>query len=100
MLHDVSASMSGHPASASLVRAAERQVTSVREVIGIVHRVVAAADIAASPLTVAIARQELDPGSAAQGAPDVRSADSFFLDDEKVVWHLPDIAARLIEEPR
>jgi chromosomal replication initiator protein len=78
----------------------ERQVTSVREVIGIVHRVVAAADIAGAPLTVAVARQELDPGATSHGAPDVRSADSFFLDDEKLVWHLPDIAARLIEEPR
>ena len=79
---------------------AERQVTSVREVIGIVNRVVAAADIAGAPLTAGIARQELDPGATAHGAPDVRSADSFFLDDEKLVWHLPDIGARLIEEPR
>src|SRR5688572_3595180 len=79
---------------------AERQVTSVREVIGIVNRVVAAADIAGSPLTVTVAREELDPGATAHGAPDVRSADSFFLDDEKIVWHLPDLAARLIEEPR
>jgi chromosomal replication initiator protein len=78
----------------------ERQVTSVREVIGIVNRVVAAADIASTPLTVGVARQELDPGATAHGAPDVRSADSFFLDDEKLIWHLPDIAARLIEEPR
>lgn len=79
---------------------AERQVTSAREVIGIVNRVVAAADIAGAPLSVAVAREELDPGATAQGAPDVRSADSFFLDDEKIVWHLPDLAARLIEEPR
>jgi chromosomal replication initiator protein len=79
---------------------AERQVTSVREVIGIVNRVVAAADIAGTPLTVAVAREELDPGATSPGAPDVRSADSFFLDDEKVVWHLPDLATRLIEEPR
>ena len=79
---------------------AERQVTSVREVIGIVNRVVAAADIAGAPLSVAVAREELDPGATAHGAPDVRSADSFFLDDEKIVWHLPDLAARLIEEPR
>jgi hypothetical protein len=79
---------------------AERQVTSVREVIGIVNRVVAAADIAGSPLTVPVAKQELDPGSTAHGAPDVRSADGFFLDDEKLVWHLPDLGARLIEEPR
>lgn len=32
-------------------------------------------------------------------APDVASAEPFFLDDEKVVWHMPDIAPRLIEEP-
>jgi hypothetical protein len=79
---------------------ADRQVTSVREVIGIVNRLVAAADIAGMPLLLAIAKTELDPGAAAPGAPDVRAADDFFLDDEKVVWHLPDLGARLIEDLR
>lgn len=79
---------------------ADRQATSVREVIGVVHRIVAAADIAGMPLSPAIAKRELDPASIALGAPDVRAGDSFFLDDEKVVWHLPDIGLRLIEDPR
>jgi hypothetical protein len=29
-----------------------------------------------------------------------RGEDTFFLDDEKVVWEWPDLAARLIEEVR
>jgi hypothetical protein len=68
-------------------------------VIGVVNRLVAAADIAEAPLTVALARKELDAGSTVAGAPDVRSADTFFLDAEKIVWHLPDIGSRLIEDP-
>jgi chromosomal replication initiator protein len=76
---------------------AERPVTSVREVIGLVNRLVAAADIAAMPLILAVAKTELD-GVPTPGAPDVRSADHFFLDGEKIVWHLPDLSMRLIEE--
>jgi len=78
---------------------ADRAAASVREVIGIVHRVAAASDIAGMPLTLAMARAELE-GGPMPGAPDVRAADTFFLDDEKVVWHLPDLGTRLIEEPR
>jgi chromosomal replication initiator protein len=79
---------------------ADRAATSVREVIGIVNRVVAAADVANTALSVAVAKGELEGGAAAPGVPDVRSADTFFLDDEKIVWHLPDIGTRLIEDPR
>lgn len=79
---------------------ADRQVTSVREVIGIVNRLVSAADIAGMPLLLAIAKTELEPGAPAPGAPDVRAGDTFFLDDEKIVWHLPDFGVRLIEDPR
>lgn len=78
---------------------ADRAAASVREVIGIVHRIVAAAELAAGPLTLALAKQELE-GAPAPGAPEVRAADTFFLDDEKIVWHLPDLGARLIEELR
>lgn len=78
---------------------ADRAAASVREVIGIVHRVVAVAEMAGSPLTIAMAKAELE-GAPAPGVPDVRSADTFFLDDEKVVWHLPDLGSRLIEDPR
>lgn len=87
------------PDRASLVAyLADRAASSVREVIGVVNRLIAAADIAGAPLTVALAKRELD-GGALPGAPDVRSADSFFLDPEKIVWHLPDIGSRLIEDP-
>jgi chromosomal replication initiator protein len=79
---------------------ADRQATSVREVIGIVNRVTAAADIAGSSLTLVVAKNELDPGAGAQGAPEMGSADTFFLDDEKIIWHLADLTPRLIEEPR
>jgi chromosomal replication initiator protein len=79
---------------------ADRAAASVREVIGIVHRIVAAADIAGAPLTVEIAKTELAPGAPAPGAPIVRAGDAFFLDDEKLVWHLADVTARLIEDPR
>ena len=77
---------------------ADRAATSVREVIGVVNRLVAAADITGAPLTVAVARKELGDGPLG-ATPDVRSADTFFLDAEKIVWHLPDIGSRLIEDP-
>lgn len=79
---------------------ADRAAVSVREVIGVVHRLVAAADLAGMPLVVAMAKTELDAGSAPPGAPDVRAADAYFLDGEKIVWHLPDLSARLIEDTR
>jgi chromosomal replication initiator protein len=79
---------------------ADRPATSAREVIGIVHRLVSAADIAGMPLLLAVAKTELDSGAPALHAPNVQAADNYFLDDEKIVWHLPDIGPRLIEEPR
>jgi chromosomal replication initiator protein len=80
---------------------AERPATSVREVIGVVNRLVAAADIAGMPLLMNIARMELEPSGAmpAQHAPAVETSENYFLDDEKIVWHLPDLGARLIEDP-
>jgi chromosomal replication initiator protein len=77
---------------------ADRPAASVREVIGIVNRLIAAADIASMPLLLAVARTELDSGASTPATPDVRAADEFFLDGEKVVWHLPDLSTRLIEE--
>ncbi|HEX7938639.1 MAG TPA: DnaA/Hda family protein [Gemmatimonadaceae bacterium] len=76
-----------------------RSAANVREVIGVVNRVVAAAELAGVPLTVSIARSELE-GDAAHATPDVRAADGYFLDGEKIVWHLPDLSARLIEDPK
>jgi chromosomal replication initiation ATPase DnaA len=89
---------------------ADRPATSVREVIGVVNRVKAAADISGGPLSLEIARHELEGGVPAPQAParhrisgSVRmpdGPDEFFLNDEKIVWHLPDPSGRLIEEPR
>ena len=82
---------------------AERPVTSVRELIGVVHRLQAVVETSGQPLTLAAARQELDPAGAANTAPPVtvrQAADVFFLDDEKIVWEWPDVAGRLVEELR
>jgi len=77
---------------------ADRPATSVREVIGIVNRLVAAADIANMPLLLAVAKMELDGAAPVPHAPEMPAADNFFLDDEKIVWHWPDVGTRLIEE--
>jgi chromosomal replication initiation ATPase DnaA len=82
---------------------ADRTAASVREIIGTVHRLAAAADVAGVSLTVALARAELEgAGTAPAPAPASTHArvDAFFLDDEKVVWDWPDIAGRAIEELR
>jgi hypothetical protein len=75
----------------------------VRELIGVVHRLRAAAETRGVPLTLAAARQELEPAGAAAivPPPTVRqAADVFFLDDEKIVWEWPDVVGRLVEEMR
>ena len=82
---------------------AERPVSSVRELIGVVHRLQAAAETRGEPLTLAAARQELEPVGTAVTAPPTtvrQAADVFFLDDEKIVWEWPDVAGRLVEELR
>ena len=82
---------------------AERPVTSVRELIGVVHRLQAAAESRGEPLTLAAARQELEPsGTAVSVAPPTvrQAADVFFLDDEKIVWEWPDVVGRLVEDLR
>ncbi len=82
---------------------ADRQVSSVREIIGTVHRICAAADVSGESITLTYVRGELEGVSAAPApvrAPSDERVDSFFLDDEKIVWDWPDITARLIEEIR
>ncbi|MDQ6633266.1 MAG: DnaA/Hda family protein [Gemmatimonadota bacterium] len=82
---------------------AERSAASVRELIGVVHRIVAAAEHSGGPLTLPVAKQELEPGGATVTMPpsSVRqAADVFFLDDEKIVWEWPDVTGRLVEEMR
>jgi chromosomal replication initiator protein DnaA len=82
---------------------AERPVTSVRELIGVVHRLQALAESKGDALSLALARAELEPaGATVQAAPPTvrQAADVFFLDDEKIVWEWPDVAGRLVEELR
>ena len=81
---------------------AERPAASVREIIGTVNRLLSAADVAGTGLTLAVARAELEgAGAAPKPAPQAMSgADHFFLDDEKVVWDWPDLVGRVIEEYR
>ena len=82
---------------------ADRPATSVREVMGTVQRLRAGVDGTHLPLTFALARQVLEPsGMTPTSAPLIvqQPADSFFLDDEKIVWEWPDVAGRLVEELR
>ena len=88
---------------------AEREATSVRELVGVVNRLAAAAEAAGVELTMSFARAEFEGGgAAAASAPPSASAgedgrpalDPFFLDAEKVVWDWPDVGGRAIEELR
>jgi chromosomal replication initiation ATPase DnaA len=89
-------------ADAELVQfIAEQSAQNVRELQGIVHRLVAAADVAGVSLTAAFAQRELGaPARQSVAAPALRAADATFLDKEKVVWDWPDVSARIIEELR
>ena len=80
-------------------------VQSVRELIGVVNRLAAAADARGGALDAALARAELGFGasSSATMAPAAAAAaagDRTFLDRERVIWDWPDVGARLIEELR
>jgi chromosomal replication initiation ATPase DnaA len=89
--------------SALLGYLAERTVASVRELIGVVNRLQAAAESAGEPFSLELARRELEPAGSAPTAPPVtvrQAADVFFLDDEKIVWEWPDAVGRLVEELR
>ena len=52
------------------------------------------------PLSLELAQAELESGVPAPHAPTVRAADTYFLDDEKIVWEWPDVVGRLVEELR
>ena len=98
----------GHPADDELLRVlGEHPVQSVREIIGVVHRLGSAAEALGRPVTLELVREEL--GGAASGPPTPPMAAAVsaavpaaqpFLDAEKVVWDWPDAGARLIEEIR
>jgi chromosomal replication initiator protein len=80
-------------------------VQSVRELIGVVNRLAAAADALGVPLDAALARDELGLGAAtsstvAPAAVSASAGDRTFLDRERVVWEWADIGGRLIEDLR
>jgi len=80
-------------------------VRSVRELIGVVNRLAAAAEAVGVALDATFARQELGLGAAASAtiAPPAAAAsagDRTFLDRERVVWEWADLGGRLIEELR
>ncbi len=97
--------VAGQPAGEELLHAlGEHPVQSVREIIGVVNRLGAAAGSAGRPLTMELVREELGLAAAA-GMPTPRVSTAVragqpFLDFEKVVWDWPDTGARLIEEAR
>ena len=95
----------GRPAPPDLLHTlAEPTVQSVREIIGVVNRLGAAADASGVQVTPQLARTELGMPTPLAGVPAVSGArgtrDASFLDPEKVVWEWPDVTARLIEELR
>jgi len=95
---------------------ADRHVDSVREMIGLVNRLVSRAEAAGVPLTEDFARADLAPATPASVTPVAAPAATpprvasvgatpagalaSVLDLEKVVWDWPDAAARLIEDLR
>ena len=84
----------------------EPPVQSVREIIGVVNRLGAAADASGAHVTAQLARAELGlarvtPYSGVRAiAPGDEMRDPAFLDHEKVVWEWPDVSARVIEDLR
>jgi chromosomal replication initiator protein DnaA len=96
----------GRPATPELLDVlCDPPVNSVRELIGLVNRLAAAADARGTPLDAAIAREELglgDEATATVAPPAVAlaAADHTFLDRERVVWDWPDIGGRIVEELR
>jgi chromosomal replication initiation ATPase DnaA len=83
---------------------ADREVQSIRELGGVLTRLLASAQLHDRPLTLALARRELGlPGVTPPSvlrAPQLAHGDSFFEDREKTIWEWPECGARLIEEPR
>lgn len=81
----------------------EHPVQSVREIIGVVHRLGATAEALGRPLTVELVRRELGGVTVASPTPRLvmaTPAAQVFMDLEKVVWDWPDAGSRLIEEAR
>lgn len=96
----------GHEPGQGLVALlADHESRSVRELSGLLTRLVAAADVAGRPLTLELAQRELgitrtDLTVSAGRTVGAGAMDDFFLDREKVVWDWPDLGGRLMEEFR
>lgn len=97
---------SGHePSQAVVALLADRDVASVRELKGLLTRLVAAAELTGGPLSLELAQRELGlvPTSATGFTARpiaIGAMDDYFLDREKVVWEWTDLSGRLIEEFR
>ena len=80
----------------------DRAVSSVREMIGTANRLAASAEVKGVPVTMRFVRAELEPedGAAPSAAAMASTADTYFLDREKIVWQWPDASTRMIEENR
>ena len=82
----------------------QQPVQSVREIIGVVNRLGAAADASGSPLDARLVRRELGAVTPYAGVPVVTQPnderDPAFMDAEKVVWDWPEVSSRVIEEFR
>ena len=93
-----------HTDAALLSVLGEQQVLSVREIIGMVNRLGAAADTTGIQLSAQMVRAELGMPTPYAGVPTVSQAndtrDTSFLDREKIIWEWPDVTARVIEEFR
>ena len=81
---------------------ADRAVASVREIQGTANRLLTASEVTGVPLSVSMARAELEGSISPAAAPThvAGASDSYFLDDEKIVWDWPDVGGRAIEELR
>jgi chromosomal replication initiator protein len=84
---------------------AARRVDSVREMIGLVNRLVSRAEAGGVPLTLAFARADLEPASVPEPVTPPRPTPSIggltrMIDLEKSVWDWPDTASRWIEDLR
>jgi chromosomal replication initiator protein len=82
----------------------QQPVQSVREIIGVVNRLGAAAHAAGEPLDAKLVRRELGAVTPYAGVPVITQAsddrDPAFMDAEKIVWDWPEVGSRIIEEYR
>ncbi len=96
----------GHEPGQGLVALlADRDARSVRELVGLMTRLLAVADLSGQPLTLELAQRELGVARTTRTTftlrgQDAGALDDFYFDREKTIWEWPDIGGRLIEEYR